>query len=232
MRKRGFRHESASSSSSSSRRSKRSRQSSSSSRKSKRSRHEKTPKWSESQNQFILIVGDGDFSFSCSLARALKSGSNITATSYDSHGALLEKYKNANENLEILQGLGAQVMHDVDATKMQALPCFDNMKFDVIFFNFPHSGFVKGGGRVSRPKAIEMLTQHGHIQVTHKSDGSYGKLNIVGLAQQEGLIEVVDSEWFNIHDYHGYENKYGDGKEPNEPFALGKCKKYKFGRKQ
>lgn len=46
--------------------------------------------------QRILVVGDGDFSFSLALASAL-DGSSITATSYDSRGSLREKYPTTAE---------------------------------------------------------------------------------------------------------------------------------------
>lgn len=39
-----------------------------------------------SSNHHILLVGEGDFSFSSSLARAFGSASNIVATSLDPYG--------------------------------------------------------------------------------------------------------------------------------------------------
>ena len=50
---------------------------------------EKLVKWLRhySSAQSILIVGDGDFSFSRALATAFGSGENIVATSLDSYGS-------------------------------------------------------------------------------------------------------------------------------------------------
>ena len=41
-----------------------------------------------SSNHQILLVGEGDFSFSCSLASRFRSASNICASSLDSYGEL------------------------------------------------------------------------------------------------------------------------------------------------
>ncbi|KAG6601905.1 hypothetical protein SDJN03_07138, partial [Cucurbita argyrosperma subsp. sororia] len=52
----------------------------------------------------ILLVGEGDFSFSACLAKAFGSATNMVATSLDSN--------------EALGLLGGTVLHEVDATAM------------------------------------------------------------------------------------------------------------------
>ncbi|GLT36798.1 hypothetical protein SLA2020_111530 [Shorea laevis] len=89
----------------------------------------------------ILLVGEGDFSFSLSLASSFGSASNICATSLDSEDDVINNYKNAKSNLENLKKLGASILHGIDATKMKNLDDFKKRKFDRIIFNFPHSGF-------------------------------------------------------------------------------------------
>ncbi|KAM7250001.1 hypothetical protein ACFE04_021884 [Oxalis oulophora] len=78
----------------------------------------------------ILLVGEGDFSFSLCLARAFGSASNIYATSLDSHDELVIKYKNAKCNLEELQNLGASLLHGVNASSMKFHPHLRMVKFD------------------------------------------------------------------------------------------------------
>lgn len=76
----------------------------------------------------ILTVGDGDFTFSLSLATLLrtKEGSNqmeITATSHESQQSVLTTYKpHSQETLAQLKALGATVLHGVDATDLANTP--------------------------------------------------------------------------------------------------------------
>ncbi|KAG8365181.1 hypothetical protein BUALT_Bualt18G0077600 [Buddleja alternifolia] len=114
----------------------------------------------------ILLVGEGDFSFSLCLAMAFGSATNIVATSLDSYGRyihtciyivscdeLIKKYKSARTNLAILEIMGASISHGVDATNMKFLPNLQRQKFHRIIFNFPHAGFHK---REDHPLLIRM----------------------------------------------------------------------------
>ncbi|KAG7595309.1 BolA-like superfamily [Arabidopsis thaliana x Arabidopsis arenosa] len=116
----------------------------------------------------ILLVGEGDFSFSCSLATCFGSASNIYASSLDSYDYkpvnkgysfmfdflsccisfmvieaddVVRKYKKARSNLETLKRLGAFLLHGVDATKLLLHPDLHYRRFDRVIFNFPHTGF-------------------------------------------------------------------------------------------
>jgi len=89
----------------------------------------------------VLVVGDGNFSFSCALARILKergeAAAGITATSLDSREAVLAKYgSRAGQNLEELQGLGCCVKHGVDATVLSASFPQERI-FDEVIFQHP-----------------------------------------------------------------------------------------------
>ncbi|KAF2028443.1 hypothetical protein EK21DRAFT_69828 [Setomelanomma holmii] len=98
----------------------------------------------------ILLVGEGDFSFTRSLA--LEHGcANVTATSYDSEADVREKYPEFESIHDELVGLSPPVPlhHSIDATKLSSykqLRCTreDDDEgvdgWDIIGFMFPHTG--------------------------------------------------------------------------------------------
>ncbi|KAF8024458.1 hypothetical protein BT93_F1589 [Corymbia citriodora subsp. variegata] len=168
-------------------------------------------KWLErySPHHRILLVGEGDFSFSSSLASAFGSAfgsaSNITATSLDHYDALTKKYKKAKSNLWNLEKLGASVLLGVDATKMKYYPDLSVRKFDRIIFNFPHAGFY---GKEDNVHLIEM----------HRTLISAFFHNASQMLRPDG----------EVHNYPGYHHKRGDGWKCDEPFHLGLCSTFKF----
>ncbi|KAH0461956.1 hypothetical protein IEQ34_009531 [Dendrobium chrysotoxum] len=99
----------------------------------------------------ILLVGEGDFSFSLYLATAFGSAFNIVATSLDSYAVLLKKYRKAQSNVKKLKKVGATILHEIDATRMKYEVFLSNHKFDRIVFNFPHAGFK---GKEDNPALI------------------------------------------------------------------------------
>ncbi|KAI3695209.1 hypothetical protein L1987_78200 [Smallanthus sonchifolius] len=198
-------------------------------------------KWANhySSDHQILLVGEGDFSFSLSLAMVFGSAQNIVATSLDSYDLVIKKYKRAKTNLEMLYGYGAQLLHGVDATRMKHYTDLQMRKFDRVIYNFPHAGFLgkednqqvikKHRSLVSGffENASRMLRPGGEIHVSHKTTGPFKTWNIEDLAWKSSLalLECVE---FNIADYPGYNNKRGDGSRPDQPFHLGKCATFKF----
>ncbi|KAI5961651.1 uncharacterized protein KGF55_003968 [Candida pseudojiufengensis] len=72
------------------------------------------------QNDTVLLIGEGDFSFAKSLIlQEYIKVENLIATSYDSYDELLKKYpKTAKENVEFLQTRGVIVKFNVDATNL------------------------------------------------------------------------------------------------------------------
>ncbi|KAK9269555.1 hypothetical protein L1049_001331 [Liquidambar formosana] len=192
-----------------------------------------------SSNHQILLVGEGDFSFSLSLAVFFGSASNIVATSLDLYDGLIEKYKEAKSNLEKLEKLGACLLQGVDVAKMKLHPDLQMRKFDRIIYNFPHAGFhgQEDRGRVIRlhrslvdrffRNASGMLRANGEIHVNHRTTMPFCRWNIEELASRSSLalIECVD---FKREDYPGYNNKRGAGPRCDEPFPLRECSTFKF----
>ncbi|CAJ2640134.1 unnamed protein product [Trifolium pratense] len=190
-------------------------------------------------NHQILLVGDGDFSFSLSLAKGFGSASNIVASSFDTYDEVTKKYKNAKSNLVELQKLGACLLHGVDATAMKFYPDLKMRRFDRIIFNFPHAGFHRKEDNLLMIKmhmdlvfgffknASHMLRANGEIHVNHKTTPPFDKWNLEKLAEENfmTMIECVD---FHKEDYPGYNNKRGDSYRCDDPFPLGKCSTFKF----
>ncbi|KAM0915782.1 hypothetical protein ACQ4PT_010604 [Festuca glaucescens] len=192
-----------------------------------------------SSAQGILIVGDGDFSFSLALATAFGSGENLVATSLDSYGALTRKYGKAEANVTELKRLGATVLHGVDAKTMKLHSCLKMRRFDRIVFNFPHAGF---NGKEDHLHVINahkqlvhrffanarhLLRPYGETHVSHKTGLPYDTWDIEQLANDSCLILVREVDFFK-EDYPGYNQKRGAGAKCDQPFALGPCCTFMF----
>ncbi|XP_031104704.1 uncharacterized protein LOC116009722 isoform X1 [Ipomoea triloba] len=185
----------------------------------------------------ILLVGEGDFSFSASLAVAFGSATNMTATSLDSEEFLTFHYCKAFLHLKELKKRGCKVIHGVDATSMAYHPSLMGSMFDRIIFNFPYAGFYNDSSRESKigchqsmiwmflENAKQMIGENGEIHITHKTNGFHQQWNIVSLATQQGLV-LVGSVKFNVSDYPGYSNKYGFGGDNS--FDCSPSKTYMF----
>ena len=97
----------------------------------------------------ILLIGEGDFSFSSSLLSA-HGCANLIATSYDKISELRNKYPQAASNIAALEAeQNCIVKYGVDATKLGKPGVAEGggggreVKkggFDRVVFNFPHVG--------------------------------------------------------------------------------------------
>ncbi|RZB51065.1 Heavy metal-associated isoprenylated plant protein 41 isoform B [Glycine soja] len=187
----------------------------------------------------ILLVGEGDFSFSLSLAKSFGSASNMVASSLNSYDDVIKMYKNAKSNLDDLHKLGACLLHGVDATKMKLHSDLKMRRFDQVIFNFPHAGFHGKEDNtllIKKHKALVlgffknasgMLRANGEIHVSHKTTAPFNNWNIEKLAAQ-CFLKLIECADFKREDYPGYNNKRGDSYRCDEPFPLGKCCTFKF----
>ncbi|CAA2974907.1 Hypothetical predicted protein [Olea europaea subsp. europaea] len=192
-------------------------------------------------NHRILLVGEGVFSFSASLAVAFCSASNMIATSLDSVDFLKKNYKRAMSNIGKLESREYIVMHGIDATKVASHHLLGGMTFDRIIFNFPFAGFFNDLSREAQLRkhrrlvslflknAKEMIGENGEIHISHKTNGFHEEwmLESVASSHRLGLIEAVE---FNRFDYEGYNTKCGFGGDKN--FHCYPSKTYKFGLKR
>ncbi|KAL8264444.1 hypothetical protein R6Q59_022574, partial [Mikania micrantha] len=184
-------------------------------------------------SQKILLVGEGDFSFSACLAQAFRTAENIVATSYLKRKSLLKKHWTSKPHLEELESLGCKLLYKVDVYKMHTHPNLKNKKFDIIIYNFPHAGHYdhlcerdpeliemhKELVEAYFKSASKMLTAGGEVHLRHRDDPPYNRWNVVFLASKAGLTlkEKVD---FYKSDYPGYHNKRGGDINANKAFPI------------
>ncbi|PIN19305.1 hypothetical protein CDL12_08013 [Handroanthus impetiginosus] len=192
-----------------------------------------------SSNHRILLVGEGDFSFSTCLAATFGSASNMIATSLDSPAFLVRNYQKALSNIMDLIIRKCKVLHEVDATDMANHQSLHGIKFDRIIYNFPYAGLILK--KLSRDdqmrqhkelvslflkNAKEMLRKDGEIHITHKTNGFHKEWNVERIARGHKL-RLIEEVQFCKDDYPGYDTKFGFGGDNN--FDCYPAKTYKFG---
>ncbi|XP_021755825.1 uncharacterized protein At4g26485-like [Chenopodium quinoa] len=188
-------------------------------------------------DQWVLLVGEGDFSFSASLAVAFgTSASNIIATSLNHEDFLTKNYRKFPNNKAELETRGSVVLHGVDATKMVNHPFVGSMMFDRVIFNFPHAGkFGKGDYELRMHQKLisgflqnakKMIGEDGEIHITSKSSRFYRRWDIPKLGSDQGLY-LIQAVKFKRLEYPGYKTKYGFRGDGN--FHCNPSKTYKFG---
>lgn len=119
----------------------------------------------------VLIVGDADLSFSRALNQKYKD-LTIWATTYESEARLQGLYpqKFAQTKAALDLSPKVKVLHEVDATQLKSHPLIGKHQFDLIIFNFPHtgtrdsgtsdlvSGFLKSARDVQKDNALLLMS--------------------------------------------------------------------------
>jgi hypothetical protein len=125
-----------------------------------------------------LLVGEGNLSFTISLAKKLGLLFNLIASTYEDYSELSEY---AKFNAKLLKQAGVKILHELDATELHQN--FYSNAFDTIIFQFPHSGSREG---INGVNANYVLVRNFIISASHilKRDGLV-------------LITVVDSDFYN-----------------------------------
>ncbi|CAH2036602.1 unnamed protein product, partial [Thlaspi arvense] len=165
--------------------------------------------------QKVLVVGEGDYSFSLSLAKAFGSAVNITAISL---GIREHKYNTGEANVKELKRLGCTVVHGVNIHSMIS----DNRltRYDRIVFNYPHAGKRQGIVGEFMESAREMVNgENGEIHVTHKTIYPFNELDIKTIAEEKGL-RLIKQMQFNKWIFSGYSNKLETGSNCDSSFSF------------
>ncbi|KAG7603396.1 hypothetical protein ISN45_At05g023640 [Arabidopsis thaliana x Arabidopsis arenosa] len=145
----------------------------------------------------ILLVGEGDFSFSLSLAKAFGSSTNITAASFDIRGnGLGRNYNNGKANVEELERLGCTVVRGVNIHSMTS-DC-RLARYDIIIFHFIRAGKHHEVVKSFMESAREMVKdENGEIHVTHKTIYPFNEQDIKALAEETGLRLIKQMKFHN-----------------------------------
>lgn len=89
----------------------------------------------------VLLLGEANFSFACSLLLRGHAGHLICATAYDSETECEEKYPDAAANISTLRTAGARVVFGVDGGALEkSKEVGKGHRYSRVVFNFPHVG--------------------------------------------------------------------------------------------
>lgn len=156
-----------------------------------------------------LFVGEGNFSFSTSIATNISNHKNIISSTYEAKNEISDLAK-ANANL--LEKFGIKVLYEIDATKLNSI--FGNLLFDTIIFQFPHTGTreaVDGHNpnyilvKEFLESSSKQLTAVGSILISTVDNEYYN--NIFQFEELAELLRLkIDKYKFNPNDYNDYEH--------------------------
>eukprot|EP00667_Euglena_gracilis_P013302 EG_transcript_13700 len=180
----------------------------------------------------ILVIGDGNFSFSHALVTRLGAGGNVTATGYDTQAATDRKYGDAAAFLLACHRRGCRILFGVDATRLSCYEDFAGQCFDFIVFNFPHTGSQQHG--VSNEQVLRSIRDNqrllrkflrharslvepvgGEVHITLKRCQPYTDWDLPGQAAAAGMAVV---RWFDFDPdlWPGYHHKATTGRKSSK----------------
>eukprot|EP00123_Amoebidium_parasiticum_P006041 comp17102_c0_seq1/m.15861 comp17102_c0_seq1/g.15861 ORF comp17102_c0_seq1/g.15861 comp17102_c0_seq1/m.15861 type:complete len:315 (-) comp17102_c0_seq1:476-1420(-) len=195
--------------------------------------------------QRVLVVGDGNCSFSRALAEHFGCGPTLVCTTYDDEKTMNEKYEDAAEHVKTIQDFGGRVLHSIDCCKLGSYPQLregnhggDQVKYDCIVFNFPHVGLgIKDMDRniAANQKLIfgflqsatTLLAPRGEIHVTVKQGEPYDSWRTAALGTKEAGLSLKAGVPFAPSQYPGYRHRrtlgHADGvsTDDNEDISKG-----------
>ncbi|EKX55459.1 hypothetical protein GUITHDRAFT_99236 [Guillardia theta CCMP2712] len=145
----------------------------------------------------ILTVGDGDLTFSMSMARRLRASEHagcFVATTHLSRRSLEEAYgkEEIGKTIRELEASGAVVLHEVDATdlsssisrscrksRQQDSNMISDLRFDLVVWNFP----CVDGGKEGKDAQLEEIEQNKDLM-------SKFFMSVIKITRQGGQVHV------------------------------------------
>ncbi|TWW74707.1 Ferredoxin-fold anticodon-binding domain-containing protein 1 [Takifugu flavidus] len=168
----------------------------------------------------ILLVGEGNFSFSASLSQQHnETATRVTATCLQSEEEAL-RHEGAAENIQIINSSGGAVVFGVDCTRLGECACLQDPLFDLVVFNFPHCG-RKSGVKKNRDllknfflSCVQVLAEDGevHVSLCNGQGGTpadqpkrewHNSWQVVAMAAEAHLI-LTDVRPFESEKYQSY----------------------------
>lgn len=157
-----------------------------------------------------LFVGEGNLSFSASITANITNTNNIIASTYETAKELSDM---AAENADFLRKLGVIVLHGIDATQLKHI--FENLLFDTIIFQFPHTGSREAINGLNPnyvlvkeflESASKQITKTGSILITTVDNDFYNNIfQFDDLSELVGLKHPTKYK-FDPEEYKGYEH--------------------------
>eukprot|EP01059_Diplonema_ambulator_P020437 TRINITY_DN34230_c0_g1_i1.p1 TRINITY_DN34230_c0_g1~~TRINITY_DN34230_c0_g1_i1.p1 ORF type:complete len:265 (+),score=40.22 TRINITY_DN34230_c0_g1_i1:55-795(+) len=179
----------------------------------------------------ILVVGDGDLSYSAALSQKVKeTGDIVWGSVLPDRDEMVRLY--GKEVVEAREAaLGGRVLYKVDLTDLKLADEMSDVKFDEVHFNYPHLGYsqqAERGGKWSRaPLHIaffaSMFKSLRRVQTTSQKmlltltpTPPYSIKSVKESAITSGY--VFDSEHpFDPSEYPGYHPAWGDDRDILKP---------------
>ncbi|CAD7936947.1 unnamed protein product [Amoebophrya sp. A120] len=188
----------------------------------------------ELADQEVLVVGDGDLSFSCSFALHINDIKQLTATVYEKEDEFRRRYGEMSEtaglvNLKTLEMYGCNLLFGVDATniydslvKSGVIPAgsWEFKKYDCVLWNFPYPIEWRAWNVKEKSTALlrnffasarHFVKAEGHLRIALLMN-QYDNWRIEESSLAAGL-RLERMEKFEKGKYKYYCNRYGDDRE-------------------